>query len=53
VLAVDNQDISDRRKFYEQLWAKRAGDTILFRVFRNNAIRDIAVISGNVEQFFG
>jgi S1-C subfamily serine protease len=53
VLAVDNQDVSDRRKFYGQLWAKRAGDTLLFRVFRNNGIRDIAVISGSVEQFFG
>jgi S1-C subfamily serine protease len=53
VLAVDNQDVSDRRKFYEQLWAKPAGETILFRIFRNNGIRDIAVISGNVEQFFG
>jgi S1-C subfamily serine protease len=53
VLAVDNQDVSDRRKFYGQLWAKPAGETILFRIFRNNGIRDIAVISGNVEQFFG
>ncbi|MSQ48551.1 MAG: serine protease [Deltaproteobacteria bacterium] len=53
VLAVDNQDVSDRRKFYGQLWAKRAGDTLLFRVFRNNGIRDVAVISGSVEQFFG
>ncbi len=53
VLAVDNLDVSDRRKFYEQVWTKRAGDTLLFRVFRNNGIRDVAVISGSVEQFFG
>lgn len=53
VLAVDNLDVSDRRKFYEQLWAKRAGDTLLFRIFRNNGIRDVAVISGSVERFFG
>ena len=53
VLAVDNQEVSDRRKLYDYLWSKPAGETILFRVFRNNAIRDIAVISGNVEQFFG
>ncbi len=53
VLAVDNQDVSDRRKFYGQLWAKRSGDTILFRVFRTKGIRDVAVISGSVEQFFG
>jgi S1-C subfamily serine protease len=53
VLALDNQEVSDRRKFYEQLWSRHSGETVLFRVFRNNAIRDIAVISGNVEQFFG
>ena len=53
VLAVDSEEVSDRRKFYEYLWGKRAGETILFRVFRNNSVRDIAVISGSVEQFFG
>jgi len=53
VLAVDNQEVSDRRKFYDYLWGKPAGETILFRVFRNNSVRDIAVISGGVEQFFG
>lgn len=53
VLAVDNQEVADRRKFYDYLWSKRAGETILFRVFRNNSVRDIAVISGSVEQFFG
>lgn len=53
VLAIDNQEVSDRRKFYEQLWSRHSGETVLFRVFRNNTIRDIAVISGNVEQFFG
>ncbi|MGE0827134.1 MAG: S1C family serine protease [Candidatus Binatia bacterium] len=53
VLAIDDQEVSDRRKFYDTLWSRRAGETILFRVFRNNTVRDIAVISGNVEQFFG
>jgi S1-C subfamily serine protease len=53
VLAVDHQEVSDRRKFYDYIWNKRAGDTLLFRVFRNNSIRDIAIISSSVEQFFG
>lgn len=53
ILAVDTQEVSDRRKFYDYLWDKRAGETVLFRVFRNNAIRDIAVISSSIEQFFG
>jgi S1-C subfamily serine protease len=53
VLAIDDQEVSDRRKFYEQLWTRRAGETVLFRVFRNNAVRNVAVISGDVEKFFG
>ena len=53
VLAIDGQECSERRKFYEQLWSRRAGEKVLFRVFRNNAVRTIAVISGNVEEFFG
>ena len=52
-VAIDSEEVSDRRKFYDYLWGKRAGETVLFRVFRNNSVRDIAVISGSVEQFFG
>lgn len=53
VLALDNEEIHDRRALYERLWSRRAGETVLFRVFRNNAIHDVAVISGAVERFFG
>lgn len=53
ILAVDGQEFSDRSKLYKQLWSRRAGETVLFHVFRNNAVRNIAVISGNVEEFFG
>lgn len=53
VLALDGQEITDRHTLYAQLWSKRAGDTVLFRVFRNNTVQDIAVLSGNVEEFFG
>jgi S1-C subfamily serine protease len=53
VLAIDGQEIADRKVLYSQLWSKHAGDTVLFRVFRNNTVHDIAVISGNIEEFFG
>ncbi len=53
VLAIDDYAVRDRKKFYEHLWTRRAGETILFRVFRNNAVHTIAVRSGNVEEFFG
>jgi S1-C subfamily serine protease len=53
VLAIDGQEISDRKVLYAQLWSKRAGETVLFRVFRNNSVHDIPIISGNIEEFFG
>lgn len=53
LLAIDGQDITDRNSLYTYLWSKPAGETLLFRVFRNNGFRDIAVLSGNIEEFFG
>lgn len=53
VLAVDQEETADRRAFYQRLWSLPAGETVLFRVFRNNSVRDIPVVSGNVEEFFG
>ena len=53
LLAIDSHEITDRHTLYTHLWEKRAGDTILFRIFRNNAVQDIVVISGNIEDFFG
>ncbi len=53
VMAVDSHEVTDRHVLYDYLWSKPAGETILFRVFRNNTVRDVAVISGNIEEFFG
>ena len=53
VLAIDGQEITDRHTLYTQVWNKHAGDTVLFRVFRNNSVQDIAVVSGNLEEFLG
>jgi S1-C subfamily serine protease len=53
ILAVDGEEVSDRRKMYEHLWGRRAGESVAFRIFRNNSVRTIAVISGNVEEFYG
>lgn len=53
VLAIDDKETVNRRAFYQQLWSRPAGETILFRVFRNNTVQDIPVVSGNVEEFFG
>jgi len=52
ILEIDGQEILDRRQLYNQLWSRRAGETVSFRVFRNNSVRTIQVVSGNVEEFF-
>lgn len=52
ILAVDEDETTDRRLFYQQLWSRPAGETVLFRVFRNSGVENIPVISGNVEEFF-
>ena len=52
VLAIDDQEVSDRPAFYQQLWSRPAGETVLFRIFRNNAVQTIPIVSGNVEEFF-
>ncbi len=53
ILALDEKAVADRRAFYEQLWSRPAGETVLFRIFRNNAVQSVPVVSGNVEEFFG
>jgi len=53
LLTIDGQEVSDRRQMYELLWSRRAGEAIAFRIFRNNAVRTVAVVSGNVEEFYG
>lgn len=52
VLTVDGQRITERRTLYSYLWSHRPGDQINFRVFRNNHVAQVAVPSGNAEEFF-
>ncbi|MFQ5666851.1 MAG: S1C family serine protease [Candidatus Binatia bacterium] len=52
VLAVNSQQITGRHELYAYLWARRPGELIHFRVFRNNQVKQVAVPSGNVEEFF-
>jgi S1-C subfamily serine protease len=52
VLAVNGERIAGRHELYNTLWKHRAGELIHFRVFRNNQITQVAVPSGNAEEFF-
>jgi serine protease Do len=52
VMAVDGQEISGRHQLYKHLWGRPSGEVINFRVFRNNGVQQVAVSSGNAEEFF-
>jgi S1-C subfamily serine protease len=52
VLTVDGQTIANRHELYSALWLHRPGDVLEFRVFRNNAVKRLAVPSGDAEKFF-
>lgn len=52
VMAVDEQEISGRHELYTHLWAHPSGHVVNFRVFRNNGMQQVAVPSGNAEEFF-
>jgi S1-C subfamily serine protease len=52
VLSVNDHRISGRHELYAYLWTYRPGDLINFRVFRNNEVKQLAVPSGNAEEFF-
>jgi S1-C subfamily serine protease len=52
VLAVDGQRIGGRHELYTYLWVHPPGETITFRVFRNNEVKQVGVPSGNAEEFF-
>jgi len=52
VMAVDGQEISGRRELYKHLSGRPSGEVINFRVFRNNGVQQVAVPSGNAEEFF-
>jgi S1-C subfamily serine protease len=52
VLTVNGQRITGRHELYSCLSAHRPGELIHFRVFRNNEVTQVAVPSGNAEEFF-
>jgi S1-C subfamily serine protease len=52
VLAVDGERITGRHELYTRLWTHQAGDLVTFRVFRNNEVKQVAVPSGDAEEFF-
>lgn len=52
VLTVNGHRITARHELYSCLSAHRPGELIQFRIFRNNEVTQLAVASGNAEEFF-
>jgi S1-C subfamily serine protease len=52
ILAVDDQDISDRRSLYEHLWSHRPGEPVTLRIYRDKELCTVTVATGDAEQFF-
>jgi len=53
ILAVDGQDVGDRRSLYRLLWTHRPGEAVTLKIFRGREMRTVTVASGDVEEFFG
>jgi S1-C subfamily serine protease len=52
ILAVDGQEVGDRRSLYRLLWTHRSGEAITLKIFRGRELRTVTVASGDVEEFF-
>lgn len=52
VLAIDGNEVHDRRALYEHIWRRATGDPIRLLVFRTNERRAVEIVAGNIETFF-
>ena len=52
ILAVDGQEVLDRRTLYRLLWAHRPGDEVTLRIVRGKELSTVTVASGDAEEFF-
>ncbi|HLY37242.1 MAG TPA: S1C family serine protease [Candidatus Binatia bacterium] len=52
VLAVDGQDVGDRRSLYRLLWSHRPGEPVTLKIFRGRQLHTVTVAAGDVEKFF-
>jgi S1-C subfamily serine protease len=52
VLAIDGEQVQDRRSLYERIWRRQPGDTVRLRVFRASGVREIDVVADTIEKLF-
>jgi S1-C subfamily serine protease len=52
VLAVDGHEVSERSELYKIVWSTPPGAVLIFRVFRNDSVRQISIAAEDAEMFF-
>jgi len=52
VLAVDDEQVLDRRALYERVWRRQPGEPVRLRIFRTNGMREVAIVTGSIERYF-
>lgn len=52
ILAIGSVSVGTRRDLYEELWKRKAGEVVRFRILRDGALMTIQVISGDREAFY-
>jgi S1-C subfamily serine protease len=53
ILRIDGRSVADRRTLYHQLWTHTAGEAVRLKVFRDNEVCVIDVLTADAEDFFG
>ncbi len=51
IIRVERQEVRSRPELYRQMWKKRAGERISFRILRDEEALDLDVISGDRLEF--
>ena len=51
IIRVEKQEVRSRPELYRQMWKKRAGERISFRILRDEEALDLDVISGDRLEF--
>lgn len=52
ILALGSVSVGSRRDLYEELWKRKAGEVVRFRILREGALMTIQVRSGDREAFY-
>jgi S1-C subfamily serine protease len=52
VLAIDGEQVNDRRSLYERIWRHQPGDTVRLRVFRTGGAREVDIVADTIEAYF-